>query len=132
MLIWAGSSTDIDDQKRSEDVLKAADHRKDAFLAMLAHELRNPLAALDCGLALLSRAAGAEGDRGWALTTAEHQVRLLTRMVDDLLDTSRITRGTFQLRKERVRPAELIDRAVETVRHLAEAKGNQLHRPDGP
>ncbi len=134
MLIWTGSSTDIDDQKCSEDVLKAADIHKNAFLAMLAHELRNPLAALDCGLTLLS-AAGDEGDRDWALTMAEHQVRLLTRMVDDLLDTSRITRGTFQLRRERVQPAELIDRAVETVRHLAEAQGHQLHvavAPDLP
>ncbi len=73
-----------------------------------------------------------ESDRGWALTMAEHQVRLLTRMVDDLLDTSRITRGTFQLRKERVRPAELIDRAVDTVRHLAEAQGHHLARHSGP
>ena len=56
-------------------------------------------------------------------------------MVDDLLDTSRITRGTFQLRKERVRPAELIERAVDTVRHLAEARGIELRvamAPDLP
>ena len=63
---------------------------------------------------------------------AEHQVRLLTRMVDDLLDTSRITRGTFQLQKERVRPAELIERAVDTVRHLAEATGASTARRGGP
>ena len=125
VLLWTGSSTDIDDQKSSEEILKAADVRKNAFLAMLAHELRNPLAALDCGLALLS-GAGDEGNRAWALTMAGHQVRLLSHMVDDLLDTSRITRGTFQLRKERVRPAELINRAVDTIRHLAEAQGHRL------
>jgi two-component system CheB/CheR fusion protein len=126
VLIWTGSSTDIDDQKRSEDALKDADKHKNEFLAMLAHELRNPLAALDCGLSLLTGASH-ESDRDWALTMAEHQVRLLTRMVNDLLDTARITRGTFQLQKERVRPAELIERAVDTVRHLAQAQGHHLH-----
>ncbi len=125
VLIWTGSSTDIDDQKCSENALKEADNRKNEFLAMLAHELRNPLAALDCGLSLLTGASH-ESDRNWALTMAEHQVQHLTRMVDDLLDTSRITRGTFQLRMERVRPAELIERAVATVRHLAEAQGHHL------
>jgi CheY-like chemotaxis protein/two-component sensor histidine kinase len=64
-----------------------------------------------------------------------HQVRLLTHMVDDLLDTSRITRGTFQLRRERVQPADLIDQVVDTVRHLAEEREHQLHvtvAPDLP
>ena len=126
VLIWTGSSTDIDDQKRSEDALKEADTHKNQFLAMLAHELRNPLAALDCGLSLVT-GGGDESDRDWALTMAEHQVRLLTRMVNDLLDTSRITRGTFQLQRERVRPAELIERAVDTVRHLNQAQGHHLH-----
>ena len=134
VLIWTGSSTDIDDQKCSENALKEADKCKNEFLAMLAHELRNPLAALNCGLSLLTGATR-ESDRNWAVTMAEHQVGLLTRMVDDLLDTSRITRGTFQLRMERVRPAELIERAVATVRHLAEAQGHHLHvavAPDLP
>jgi CheY-like chemotaxis protein len=66
---------------------------------------------------------------------AEHQVRLLARMVDDLLDTSRITHGTFRLQTERVRTAELIERAVNTVRHHSEAKGKHLHvaiAPDLP
>ena len=131
VLIWTGSSTDIDDQKRSEDALKEADAHKNQFLAMLAHELRNPLAALDCGLSLVT-GGGDESDRNWALTMAEHQVRLLTRMVNDLLDTSRITRGTFQLQREQVRPAELIERAVDTVRHLAEAKEHHLHLTVAP
>ena len=131
VLIWTGSSTDIDDQKCSESALKDADKHKNEFLAMLAHELRNPLAALDCGLSLLT-GAGRESDRDWALTMAEHQVRLLTRMVNDLLDTSRITRGTFQLMRQRVRPAELIERAVDTVRHLAEAKEHHLHLTVAP
>ncbi len=126
VLIWTGSSTDIDDQKRSEDALKQADTHKNEFLAMLAHELRNPLAALECGLALV-RGGGEESDRDWAFTMAEHQVQLLRHMIDDLMDTSRITRGTFLLRKERVRTADLIERAVATVRHLAEAEGHDLH-----
>jgi two-component system CheB/CheR fusion protein len=133
VLIWTGASTDIDDQKSFENELKAADTRKDAFLAMLAHELRNPLAALNCGLALIAIAgAGDEADRGWAVKMAGHQVELLSRMVDDLLDTSRITRGTFQLRKERVQPSELIGRAVDTIRHLAEAQRHKLHVTAAP
>ncbi|MBV8129596.1 MAG: PAS domain S-box protein [Planctomycetaceae bacterium] len=131
VLIWTGSSTDIDDQKCSESALKYADKHKNEFLAMLAHELRNPLAALKCGLSLLTGASH-ESDRDWALRMAEHQVRLLTRMVNDLLDTSRITRGTFQLQRERVGPAELIERAVDTVRHLAEAKEHHLHLTVAP
>ncbi|MGA2702180.1 MAG: response regulator [Isosphaeraceae bacterium] len=119
------------DRKRIEEALKKADTRKNEFLAMLAHELRNPLAALECGLSLL-KAAGQESDREWALTMAEHQVRLLARMVEDLLDTSRITRGTFQLRRERVRPAELIERAVDTMRHFAQTKEHRLHIMVGP
>lgn len=126
VLIWTGSSTDIEDQKASEVALQEADHRKNDFLSMLAHELRNPLAALDCGIALLN-GPDHESDRNWALPMAEHQVQLLTHMVDDLLDTSRITRGTLHLRKERVRPAEIIDQAVDTIRHLAETHGLELH-----
>ncbi len=131
VLIWTGSSTDIEDQKRSENALKEADHYKDEFLAMLAHELRNPLAALECGLTLLATSCD-EAGRVWALRAAEHQVRLLTRMVDDLLDISRITRGSFQLRRELVRPAELIDQAVDTVRHLAEERGQSLDVATAP
>jgi signal transduction histidine kinase len=119
------------ERKRIEEALKVADTRKNEFLAMLAHELRNPLAALGCGLSLLA-SAGHEGDCEWALTMAEHQVRLLARMVDDLLDTSRITRGTFQLRKERVRPAEVIQRALDTVRQSAQTQGHRLHVVVGP
>ncbi len=125
VLIWTGSSTDIDDQKGSESALKQADHYKDEFLAMLAHELRNPLAALECGLTLLG-ITGDDGARGWAMKTSEHQVQLLTRMVDDLLDISRITRGSFQLRREPVRPAESIERAVDTIRHLVQQRGQRL------
>ena len=78
----------IERKRLIEEALKEAETRKNEFLAMLAHELRNPLAALDCGLSLLGT-AGQESDREWALTMAEHQVRLLARMVEDLLDTSR-------------------------------------------
>jgi signal transduction histidine kinase len=121
----------IERKRIIEEALKEAETRRNEFLAMLAHELRNPLAALDCGLALLG-AAGRESDREWALTMAEHQVRLLARLVEDLLDTSRITRGTFQLRRERVRPAELIERAVDTMRHSTQIKGHRLHVVVGP
>ena len=132
VLSWTGSSTDIEDHRRSNDALRVADHNKDEFLAMLAHELRNPLAALDTGLQIL---ADAGGDHAWALDTAGHQVRLLTHMVDDLLDTSRISRGTFRLRKEKVWPAGLIGRVVDTMRYLVASQGHELNvalAPDLP
>ena len=94
--------TDIDDRKRMEEALKEADQRKDQFLAMLAHELRNPLAPISNAVQIM-KVQGLNGPNfQWSVKVIEDQVKHMTRMVDDLLDVSRITRGKIDLQKEPV------------------------------
>ncbi len=105
--------------------LKEADRRKDEFLAMLAHELRNPLAPVRNGLQVLKMRADpdtVERARGMM----ERQVGHLVRMVDDLMDVSRIMRGKVELRKERVDLATVVVRAVETAQPAIDAAGHEL------
>jgi CheY-like chemotaxis protein len=109
-------------RERAEELVDA-DRRKDEFLAMLAHELRNPLAPLRTSLELL--ALDVEG-RERFLEMAERQVRHLVRLVDDLLDVSRITRGKITLRREPVLLSDVVERAVEQSRSLIDARGHTL------
>jgi signal transduction histidine kinase/CheY-like chemotaxis protein len=102
--------------------LADADRRKDEFLAMLAHELRNPLAPLSNALHLLRMPA----DRERFLAMAERQVALLARLVDDLLDVSRITQGKIELRKERILLADVVAQALDTVRPEIDARAQAL------
>ncbi len=125
-----GTAMDVTDRRRLEDDLRRhaeqladADRRKDEFLAMLAHELRNPLAPLGTSLELLG-SAGAGRER--FLDMAKRQVKHLVRLVDDLLDVSRITRGKITLRKEPVLLADVVARAVELARPLVDARGHAL------
>ena len=125
-LLWWGANTvhgrEVE-QRRAESALKEADRRKDEFLATLAHELRNPLAPIRNALHLL---------RGSGVATAavqdmaERQVAHLVRLVDDLIDVSRISRGEPQIRPERVALATIIETAVETNRAKIEAASHQL------
>ncbi len=104
--------------------LRDADHRKDEFLATLAHELRNPLAPIRNGLQVF-RLAGARGEMAEdALTMMERQLSHMVRLVDDLLDVSRITRNKLELRKERVSLATVIHTGVETARPMIEHFGH--------
>jgi PAS domain S-box-containing protein len=131
---WFGTCTDIDDQKRAEEALRDADRRKDEFLAMLAHELRNPLAPIRDGLHILSMPQVDAATAGRVRSMMEQQVRNLTRLVDDLLDVSRITRGKIRLRKETTDLATVVGHAVETVRSLIELQKHELSvsLPDEP
>ncbi|AMV17382.1 PAS domain S-box protein [Planctomyces sp. SH-PL14] len=104
--------------------LRDADRRKDEFLAMLAHELRNPLAPIRNGLQVLRLAGGDGGMVEEARTMMERQLTHMVRLVDDLLDVSRITRNKLELRKERVSLAAVIHSAVETSRPLIEQSGH--------
>ena len=121
-----GMARDVTERKRAEQSLKEADRKKDEFLATLAHELRNPLAPIRNALQILEM-----GDDNPALVKEmrammERQVQQMVRLVDDLFDVSRITRGTFELRQERVDLAAVAANAVETSRPLVDAAKHVL------
>jgi PAS domain S-box-containing protein len=116
---------DISERKGVLEALREADRRKDEFLATLAHELRNPLAPLRNGLEVL-RLSEDVPMRGQALEMMERQLAQLVRLVDDLLDVSRITKGKIELRKERLDVADVINDALETSRPVIEASRHEL------
>jgi CheY-like chemotaxis protein/nitrogen-specific signal transduction histidine kinase len=123
---WVAVVLDIDSRKRAEQALQEADRRKDEFLAMLAHELRNPLAPISNALQIMKMpGVNAEAGRR-AREIMERQVQHLVRLVDDLLDVSRVMRNRIQLRKERVDLATVLTRAVETAQPLIDGHGHQL------
>ena len=117
---------DLTDRKRAEESLQEADRRKDEFLAVLAHELRNPLAPLRNSLNILQLTACDDPATERVCQTMERQVNHLVRLVDDLLEVSRITRGKIELRKETVELASVARNAIETSRPLIDAAGLQL------
>jgi signal transduction histidine kinase/CheY-like chemotaxis protein len=114
--------------------LREADRRKDEFLAVLAHELRNPLAAVRNALQLMRLAGDDAGVVGPARDVLERQVRHLVRLIDDLMDVSRITRGKIELRTERLGLAAAVQSAVEISRPHIDAAGHTLEvaLPAGP
>ena len=125
---------DISERKRAEDKLREADRRKDEFLAMLAHELRNPLAPISAAADLLQVG---RLDETRIMKTSEviaRQVRHLTDLVDDLLDVSRVTRGLATLEMSAVDIKRKVADAVEQVRPLIESRGHrlELHLPPEP
>ncbi len=106
--------------------LAEADHRKDEFLAMLAHELRNPLAPILNAVQIMRLQSNDKNLLEQMQNLVERQVRSMARLVDDLLDVSRITRGKIQLRKEPVVLATVVHRAVENTRPLFQSRGQDL------
>ena len=117
---------DITDRKRAENSLREADRCKDEFLATLAHELRNPLAPIRHALEILRLEAPANSESRWAMEIIDRQMHQMTRLVDDLLDVSRITRNKLELRKKRLELADVLRAAMETSQPLLEAGGHQL------
>jgi signal transduction histidine kinase len=109
-----------------EEQLKEASRRKDEFLAMLAHELRNPLAPIRNALQIMRLADGDAAEVGQARDLMERQVHNLVRLIDDLMDVSRITRGKIVLRPERLNLATVVQSALEISRPLIEAAGHEL------
>ncbi len=118
ILYWFGTNTDISDMKRMELALLDADRRKDEFLATLAHELRNPLAPIRNALQIMSLPGVAPPMLQEAREVMERQLHHLTRLVDDLLDVSRVMRGKIDLRREPLAVATVVARAIETVQPL--------------
>ncbi len=120
-------NVDITVRKRAEDGLTQANERKDAFLATLAHELRNPLAPLRNALAMIADRDLDDKTFDWARKLMDRQVEHMVRLVDDLLDVSRIERGKFNLRKEPAELSQVISAALETAQPLIESHQHRLH-----
>ena len=106
--------------------LKESDRRKDEFLAMLAHELRNPLAPARNALQILRAKGSPAPELQWAREMIDRQIHQMTRLVDDLLDVSRITRGKIELRKELVELRSVVNDAIEASRPFIEKRGHTL------
>ena len=117
---------DISQRKRQQEALAEAERRKDEFLATLAHELRNPLAPLRNALAILKQIRDQPAAVDQTRELMERQLGQMVRLIDDLLDVSRISRGRLELRIERVELAAVVQQAIETCRPLAEAAGHEL------
>ena len=121
-----GLVIDIGDLKALEESLVAADRRKDEFLATLAHELRNPLAPIRNAAAILKVKSGDEPSREWCAAIIERQTESMSRLLDDLLDVSRVTRGRLTLQRQRVSLASVIESAIEVARPALDARRHEL------
>jgi signal transduction histidine kinase/CheY-like chemotaxis protein len=131
--LFTGFVRDISQEREAEKrtyglmtELREADQRKDEFLATLAHELRGPLAPLCNMLEILKRVDGNDDLLEHSRAAMERQLSQLVRLVDDLLDMSRITRNKLDLRKQRVELSSVIHQAMETTRPLAESAGHKV------
>ena len=123
---WFGTHTDITDQLEAEEALREASRRKDEFLATLAHELRNPLAPLRNMLEILKQSDNDPVLLHKARESMERQLIQMIRLVDDLMDVSRITRNKLSLRKEPVELAAIVNQAIETCRPLLDRNKHEL------
>jgi signal transduction histidine kinase len=113
--------------RESEDALRETDRRKDEFLAMLAHELRNPLAPIRNAVEYLRMRAEADPSVRWSHDVIDRQIDHLTRLVDDLLDVSRITRGRLEIRRVRSDLGDILRGAVDTIQASIQERGQRLH-----
>jgi PAS domain S-box-containing protein len=126
ILRWMGTCTDIHDQKIAEEKLRDADIRKDEFLAMLAHELRNPLAPISSAAGILRFPKVDESLIKQTSEIISRQVKHMTSLVDDLLDVSRVTRGLIELEKTPLDIRRIATDAVEQVNPLIHARRHHL------
>lgn len=131
---WLGTNTDITDRLQMEEALRESDRRKDSFMAMLGHELRNPLAAIVGGVQLLAQQPAEQSLDRATLEVISRQAELMNRLVDDLLDVSRITRAKIQLRRQPTELGELVEQVVAGCGSAADEAGvacqiDHLDRP---
>ena len=133
MVVFCLVVTDLTEQKRQQELLSAA-HRKDVFLAMLSHELRNPIAPIRNAAHVLRLENAAPKDVHWAAEVIERQVFQLARLVDDLLDVARINSGKIRLRQETIDLRGVVNAAVEETRPAIYSRQHELHveLPAGP
>lgn len=132
-MLVGGIAIDVTDRLKAEEALREADRRKDEFLATLAHELRNPLAPIRFAAQMLKDRATSAQDTSWSLDVIERQVQQMARLLEDLLDVSRISHGKLALRKEHIELRLVIERAIETSQPVLAEGGQRLsmHIPAG-
>jgi CheY-like chemotaxis protein/nitrogen-specific signal transduction histidine kinase len=119
-------ATDITERKRAEETLRLVDRRKDEFLAMLAHELRNPLAPIRNAVQLLKMQEVTDPKQAWSLDVIDRQVTHMAQLLDDLLDVARIMQGKITLKTECFELIDIVNNAIETSRPLIESRGQEL------
>jgi len=124
--LYEAAQAQIARREQAEAALRETDRRKDEFLATLAHELRNPLAPIRQAALISKLATATEAQKRWSHDVITRQVQHMSLLLDDLLDVSRITRGTLQLRKQATELAAVIEAAVETARPNLDAKRHHL------
>jgi signal transduction histidine kinase/DNA-binding response OmpR family regulator len=132
--LYRSLQSEIVERRAAEAELQEANRRKDEFLAMLSHELRNPLAPIRNALEVIRRIAPPDAKFTWAGDVMDRQVRHLTRLVEELLDVARISQGKIQLNKEPVDLGAVIAQSVETAQPFIDARGHSLtvSLPDRP
>src|SRR6266496_3532658 len=123
---YTGAFFDITALKQAEASLRTADQRKDEFIAMLAHELRNPLAPITNIVQMMRSHDLDEKTRDWAHELLDRQLRNVGRMVNDLLDVSRVSYGKIQLQRQRVELGELVSRSVDALRATIDAAEKEI------
>ena len=129
---WFGTNTDITEQLQAQQALHEADRRKDEFIAILAHELRNPLAPVRTAVEILRRVGAHEPRQDRARDVIDRQVTHMSRLIDDLLDVSRIARGKLALQTERCDLGALARQTAEDYRPSLTAAGLQLRLQVAP
>ena len=123
---WVAVIADVHERKQAQEALREADRRKDEFLAVLAHELRNPLAPIRNAVTLFAYESGLPPRLEWARDVIDRQVAQMTRLIEDLLDVARITSGKLSIRRGPVSLADVIDLALETSRPHIDAAEQRL------
>jgi len=130
--LYEAAQREISRREAAEQALRETDRRKDEFLATLAHELRNPLAPIRQAALISQATAATDAQKRWSHEVITRQVQHMSLLLDDLLDVSRITRGTLELRKKRTELASVIDAAVETARPVIDSKRHRLEITTAP
>jgi signal transduction histidine kinase/ActR/RegA family two-component response regulator len=124
----AAADKQVQEQLREQaEALQEADRRKNEFIAMLAHELRNPLASIYTAIEIQRRKGSSDPELQWSSEVIERQVRHVSRLVDDLLDVSRTIQGKVKLQREAVDVATVVSRALEMARPFVDSRKHELH-----